>query len=81
MMLRHHDNVDVALALTAGSVPAAISDILRLRSQKLAAMVKLRSSGTVWTVVYVFRSLFRSIADIASRKRSPLSELQVELRL
>ena len=50
MMLRHHDNVDVALALTAGSVPAAISDILRLRSQKLAAMVKLRSSGTVWTV-------------------------------
>jgi hypothetical protein len=56
MMLRHHVviNVDVALALTAGSVSAAISDVLRLRSQGLAAMVKLRSSRTVWTVVYVF---------------------------
>lgn len=56
MMLRHHVivNVDVALALTAGSVSAAISDVLRLRSQGLAAMVKLRSSRAVWTVVYVF---------------------------
>ena len=56
MMLRHHAvvNVDVALALTAGSVSAAINDVLRLRSQGLAAMVKLRSSRTVWTVMYVF---------------------------
>lgn len=55
MMPRHHVvDIDVALALTAASVSAAISDILRLRSQRSAAMVKLRSSGTVWTVVYVF---------------------------
>ena len=43
--LGHRVNVNVALALTASSVPDSAGDVLRLHLQRLATMIKLRSCG------------------------------------